>query len=187
MLRMVLIVLGIFLFQNKAAAVSVDTEEGLKAELQKEEGDNVIEISKNMEMSGDLGKAGRPSLTIDGGGNLIDGKSHAGFSVGKGQDFSLLNTEMQNFSALFGGVVNNQGKMETVNGDFSVNSAKGSGGVIYNTGEINQINGSFEQNFADKSGGAVYNNGGTIEEIGGTFVENSAGQSGSTGKCKSFV
>lgn len=46
MLRMVLIVLGIFLFQNKAAAVSVDTEEGLKAELQKEEGDNVIEISK---------------------------------------------------------------------------------------------------------------------------------------------
>ena len=178
MLRMVLIVLGIFLFQNKAAAVSVDTEEGLKAELQKEEGDNVIEISKNMEMSGDLGKAGRPALTIDGGGNLIDGKSHAGFSVGKGQDFSLLNTEMQNFSALFGGVVNNQGKMETVNGDFSVNSAKGSGGVIYNTGEINQINGSFEQNFADKSGGAVYNNGGTIEEIGGTFVENSAGDKG---------
>lgn len=26
-------------------------------------------------MSGDLGKAGRPSLTIDGGGNLIDGKA----------------------------------------------------------------------------------------------------------------
>ena len=129
----------------------------------------------------------KPALTIDGGGNLIDGKSHAGFSVGKGQDFSLLNTEMQNFSALFGGVVNNQGKMETVNGDFSVNSAKGSGGVIYNTGEINQINGSFEQNFADKSGGAVYNNGGTIEEIGGTFVENSAGERGSRGKCKSFV
>lgn len=146
MLRMVLIVLGIFLFQGRAGAVSVDTEEGLKAELQKEEGDNVIEISKNMEISGDLGKAGRPSLTIDGGGNLIDGKSHAGFSVGKGQDFSLLNTDMQNFSALFGGAVNNQGKMETVNGDFSANSAKGSGGVIYNTGEIGQINGSFEQN-----------------------------------------
>lgn len=178
MLRMVLIVLGIFLFQGRAGAVSVDTEEGLKAELQKEEGDNVIEISKNMEISGDLGKAGRPSLTIDGGGNLIDGKSHAGFSVGKGQDFSLLNTDMQNFSALFGGAVNNQGKMETVNGDFSANSAKGSGGVIYNTGEIGQINGSFEQNFADKSGGAVYNNGGTIEEIEGTFVENKAGDKG---------
>lgn len=46
MLRMVLIVLGIFLFQGRAGAVSVDTEEGLKSELQKEEGDNVIEISK---------------------------------------------------------------------------------------------------------------------------------------------
>ncbi len=98
----------------------------------------------------------------------------------------------QNNVIVGGGVISNEGTINTVNADFINNEVKINkisnpsptgfqfrGGAIYNKGLIKEINGDFIMNRATHRGGAIYNAGGsTIEEIKGNFVANKAYQGG---------
>ena len=89
-----------------------------------------------------------------------------------------------------GAIYNKRGEINEISGNFIGNSAsrvstsgmdQAQGGAIANTGTINKISGNFAYNYAENitgfsgRGGAVANiNGGTISEIDGVFIGNTA-------------
>lgn len=77
------------------------------------------------------------------------------------------------------GAIYNAGTMKDINGNFIANNSSSTGGGIYNNGTITgKIKGIFTKNSATQ-GPAIYNyNGHSINEIEGTFTENTADSTG---------
>ncbi len=86
-----------------------------------------------------------------------------------------------------GGIVYNEGELNSLTGDFVGNSTTDSGytygGAIYNKGTINRLTGNFIGNYLDSShttrntGGAIQNHG-TINNLSGNFLANHTYQGG---------
>ncbi|MCQ2581147.1 MAG: hypothetical protein MJ164_03165 [Alphaproteobacteria bacterium] len=124
-------------------------------------------------------------------GNFIGNQAHKD-SGGAIMNQHLIGTITGDFLAnsansSFGGVISNIGDdsvIDSINGNFVSNLVTtvdsnwpGVGGAIYNGGTINNIDGDFILNSAEKLGGAIKNSG-TINKINGGFILNSAVQGG---------
>lgn len=99
----------------------------------------------------------------------------------------FIKNDVKSSSEAFGGAIyNSDGRIESVWGDFIQNYTEAErtsyGGALYNYGSngiVSELNGNFEENKAISKnssayGGAIYNEYGTIQNIDGNFINNSA-------------
>lgn len=115
----------------------------------------------------------------DGGGIYNDTSGRIGAIKG---DFTGNNAtpKLENINKGDGAAIYNKGIINSLNGDFTNNSAYKSGGAIYNTGDIGKVNsetaaitGDFSSNTSKVSGGSIYNDStGNIYGIIGNFSNN---------------
>lgn len=124
-------------------------------------GTTPIDITGDITAEGNLGTLGgsNNTVTINGGGNDINGNGHEGIRVNSGQSLNIKNV----------------GSLDT-NGFNGFSSYDG--GAIYNKGTATITGSTFTGNSASQFGGAIFNNSGTANIIANesdtTFTGNTA-------------
>ncbi len=154
-------------------------------------GTTPIDITGDITAEGNLGTLGgsNNTVTIDGGGNDINGSGHQGIRVNSGQTLNVNNVGnstdenskgFNGFSSSSGGAIYNRGTATITGSTFTGNRAY-SGGAISNNGTATITGSTFTGNEANYSGGAIYNDRGTatITTItDSTFTGNRANSDG---------
>ena len=125
-------------------------------------------------------------------GGLIYNESNIGLITDTTFSNNYINvSNNSSHAAIYGGLINNAGTIESISADFINNrivdsTIKGAsqvfGGLIYNSGEIGSISGNFENNNTIQQGGSsgyqynrgLINNAGNIDEINGAFKNNTS-------------
>ena len=189
---------------NKAAGVSknyllsYDNTDGmlefnsivdLKAAVDATDSSRVYNMSTDENVTQNLGTMGgtNSTLTINGGGNDINGNNNQGITVNSGQSLNVNNVgnstdeNSKGFngfsSSVEGGAIYNRGTTSITDSTFTGNEAK-YGGAIYNDrGTATITDSTFTGNSANYYGGAIYNSG-TATITDSTFTGNSANYDG---------
>ena len=136
---------------------------------------------------GSMGGGSGATLTINGGGNDINGSGHQGIRVNSGQSLNINNVGnpadenskgFNGFSNSYGGLIQNESGSVIIQNSY-INSNIASqygGGVIDNKGNLQIISSYISNNSASKySGGAIHNtHNGTAAITDSTFTGNKA-------------
>ena len=154
-------------------------------------GTTPIDITGDITAEGNLGTLGgsNNTVTINGGGNDINGSGHQGIRVNSGQTLNVNkvgNSTDENSkgfngfsSSSSGGAILNRGTAIITDSTFTGNSTKDSGGAIFNEGTAAITGSTFTGNSASQFGGAISNwNTATITITGSTFTGNEANSFG---------
>ena len=150
-------------------------------------GTTPIDITGDITAGGNLGTLGgsNNTVTIDGGGNDINGNNNQGITVNSGQTLNVNkvgNSTDENskgfngFSSYAGGAILNSDTATITGSTFTGNSANSQGGAIYNYDTAAITGSTFTGNEAVE-GGAIFN-WGTATITGSTFTGNEANYGG---------
>ena len=151
-------------------------------------GTTPIDITGDITAGGNLGTLGgsNNTVTIDGGGNDINGSGHQGIRVNSGQTLNVNNVgnstdeNSKGFngfsSSSEGGAIYNYDTAAITGSTFTGNEAV-EGGAIFNWGTATITGSTFTGNEANY-GGAISNGGTAATITGSTFTGNSASQLG---------
>ena len=176
-------------YDNTDGMLEFNSIVDLKAAVDATDSSRVYNMSTDENVTQNLGTMGgtNSTLTINGGGNDINGNNNQGITVNSGQTLNVNNVGnstdenskgFNGFGGSYsGGAIYNRGTAAITGSTFTGNSANSQGGAIYNNVTATITGSTFTGNSA-KYGGAIYNDRGTAAITGSTFTGNSASRSG---------
>ena len=176
-------------YDNTDGMLEFNSIVDLKAAVDATDSSRVYNMSTDENVTQNLGTMGgtNSTLTINGGGNDINGNGHKGITVNSGQTLNVNNVGnstdedskgFNGFSSSKGGAIYNDRGTATITGSTFTGNEANYGGAIYNSDTATITDSTFTGNMANYNGGAIYNDRGTATITGSTFTGNEAKSGG---------